>query len=71
MKTRTPREHLNDYTDAAREIELAGVAIKVLEGLRSAEGARCIKLLEGMQRRQIPLMDAAAAKLGAPYPGKG
>jgi hypothetical protein len=70
MKTKTPRDHLESYTDAAREIELAGVAIRVLEGLRSAEGARCIKLLEAMQRRQIPLLDAAAAKLGAPYPGK-
>jgi hypothetical protein len=70
MKTKTPREHLTDYTDAAREIELAGVAIRVLESLRSVEGLRCIKMLEAMQQRQIGRLDSAAAKLGAPYPTK-
>ena len=67
MDAKQRRKHLSDYTDAAREIELAGVAIKVLEGLRSAEGVRCIKLLEAMQQRQIRALDAAAANLGAPY----
>ena len=67
MDAKKRRQYLSEYTDAAREIELAGVAIKVLEGLRSAEGARCIKLLESMQQRQIRLLDAAAANLGAPY----
>lgn len=70
MKTKTPRQYLADYTDAAREIELAGAAIRLLESMRSAEGARCIKLLETAQQRHLVRMDCAAANLGAPYPGK-
>lgn len=63
------RDHLNDYTDAAREIEIAGVAIKALECMRSVEAARAIKMLHVAQQRHLKRLDAAAAKLGAPYPG--
>lgn len=64
------RRILNDYTDAARQLELAGVAINVLEGMNTAEAAKAIKLLERGQQRLVVLLDAAAAKLGAPYPTK-
>lgn len=62
------RQHLVAYTSAAREIELAAVAVKVLEGMRSAEALKAIALLQRCQSRQVILLDSAAAKLGAPYP---
>lgn len=66
--TMARRQHLVDYTSAAREIELAAVAVKVLEGMRSAEALKAIALLRRCQSRQLSLLDAAAANLGAPYP---
>ena len=62
------RKALNDYTDAAREIELAGVAIGILETMRSKAAARCIKVLLKNQHSMLTKLDRAAAKLGAPYP---
>ena len=67
MDQKKQREHLNDYTNAARQIELAGVAIRVLEGMNVPEALRAIKTLERSQQKQLALMDAAAEKLGAPY----
>src|SRR5574337_946761 len=34
MDTKKQRQHLRDYTDAARQIELAGMAILILEGMK-------------------------------------
>lgn len=66
---KTRRKHLNDYSDAAREIEVAGIAVDVLEKLRFTPAVdRCIKLLQAGQQRQLKKLDAAATKLGAPYP---
>lgn len=71
MTTRkTPRQHLEAYTDAARQIELAGVAINVLEGMNSREAAAAISVLTRGQQRHLKRLDAAAAALGAPYPSK-
>lgn len=70
MSTKTQRKHLEDYTDAAREIELSGAAVSVLEGMRSAEAQRAIKLMHTVQQRRLKHLDAAAEKLGAPYPTK-
>jgi hypothetical protein len=65
------REHLRAYTAAARAMELHEVAITVLEGAATIEAARAIILLKRAQVRQLNLLDAAAAKLGAPYPSSG
>lgn len=62
------REHLQTYTAAARALELHEVAINVLEGANTTEAARAITILKRAQHRQLRLLDAAAAKLGAPYP---
>ena len=68
MKTR--RDYLNDYTDAAREIELAGCCISILEGMRGSAATRCIKAMQQEQQRALKRLDAAAVALGAPYPAK-
>lgn len=68
MKAKTSRDHLNDYTHALRQIELAGAAIAVLETMNTDEASQAVKLLNSGQKKLIRRMDAAAAKLGAPYP---
>jgi ATPase subunit of ABC transporter with duplicated ATPase domains len=70
-RTRRQRLLLNVYTEAARNIELTQVAIVVLEGVNTIAAQTAIRTLKGGQRKQLKLMDAAAAKLGAPYPGSG
>jgi hypothetical protein len=67
MDAKTQRKHLNDYTQAARNIELNEAAIKLLGDLITMEAASAIKVLKRGQQRQLKLLDAAAAKLGAPY----
>lgn len=67
MDAKVKRKHLDEYTDAAREIELAGICINVLETLRDPVGQRCVKALKASQQRQIKRLDKAAEKLGAPY----
>jgi hypothetical protein len=67
MDTKKQREHLRAYTLAARQIELAGVAIGVLEGMNTREASQAIKTLQRGQQRQLKLLDAAAERLGAPY----
>jgi len=62
------RKHLNDYTDAARQIELAGACINVLEMMRGTTAERCIKALRAEQHRSLTRLDKAAERLGAPYP---
>lgn len=68
MGAKTQREHLGDYTRAARQIELVHVAISVLEPLHGARVLRAIKILQQDQQASLKCLDAAAAKLGAPYP---
>jgi hypothetical protein len=67
MDKKTRRKHLNEYTEAARQIELAAVAICVLEGLDGAAAVRCIAALQKEQQRALKRMDRCAEMLGAPY----
>lgn len=62
------RESLRAYTAAARALELHETAMAVLETAGTKEAARAIAVLRRAQQRQLKLLDAAAAKLGAPYP---
>jgi len=67
MDTKTKRKYLRDYTCAARNLELAGVALTILEGMNTREAASAVNALQRGQKRQLKLLDAAAAKLGVPY----
>jgi hypothetical protein len=67
MDAKTKRKHLCDFQAAAREIELAGVCIVILEGMHDPVGQRCIKALNASSQRQLKMLDKAAEKLGAPY----
>jgi len=67
MDQKKQRHHLAVYTLAARQIELAGVAIRVLEGMNTREAVQAIRILERGQQVQLKRLDAAAEKLGAPY----
>lgn len=71
MDTKKQREHLDQHTRAVRDIELTEAAINILESVSGAEAQRCIKRLKAEQQRQLRRIDAAAAKLGAPYSGHG
>jgi len=66
----TQREHLNAYTTAVRDLELTDTAIEILERVTGVASQRCIKALKAEQQRHLKRLDVAAAKLGAPYPGK-
>jgi hypothetical protein len=68
MDPKTQRKHLTEYTDAARQIELAGVCINVLEAMRGDIAVRCINALKAEQQRALKKLDKAAERLGAPYP---
>lgn len=67
MDTKRQRQHLRDYTQAYRDIEIFGAAITLLENLPASEAATAIRVLRRGQQRQLKSLDAAAAKLGAPY----
>ena len=58
------RKHLNEYTDAARQIELAQVCINVLEAMRGNTATRCIRALKAEQQSALTKMDRAAELLG-------
>lgn len=60
------RKHLRDYTAAHRDIELTGAAIEILEKVSGTQ--RVIATLQKMQGKHLVRLDAAAGKLGAPYP---
>lgn len=63
---RKRRAYLDIYTDAARQIELAGAAILILEMMQGAAALRCIKALQSDQQRALVRLDRAAENLGAP-----
>ena len=67
MDAKKQRQHLRDYTEAARNLELHGAAIRVLEGLLTPEAAAAIRVLKRGQQKQLKRLDAAAERLGAPY----
>lgn len=62
---KTKRKHLRNYSAAYRDIELTGVAIEILEKVSGTQ--RVIAALNKLQSKQLSMIDAAAAKLGAPY----
>ena len=59
------RKHLNDYGAARRNIELTEAAIDLLEKVTGAQ--KVIATLKKSQQKHLTKLDAAAAKLGAPY----
>lgn len=60
------RAHLDTYTHAARQIELAEVAIEVLERMNASEATRAINILKRGQQRYLRWLDAAEVKLTDP-----
>ena len=67
MARNKQREYLREYRNAARHLEVSHAAIRALEGLNSREAMQAIRVLMRGQQRQLKLLDAAAAKLDAPY----
>ena len=67
MDAKRQRQWLMEYTKAARNLELNEAAINLIEGLGTRESGAAVKVLKRGQQRQLKLLDAAAAKLGAPY----
>lgn len=65
MDAKTKRKHLNDYSHAHRDIELTEAAILLLEKVSNAQTV--VKALKKKQIMHLRRIDAAAAKLGAPY----
>lgn len=59
------RKHLNDYKAANRDLELTEAAIKILERVSTAGSV--VATLKRKQQIHLRRLDAAAAKLGAPY----
>jgi hypothetical protein len=66
----TKRQILGEYTEAARNIEMTGMAIDILDRLRFKAAQTAIRTLRREQQRQLVKLDRAAAALGAPYGGK-
>lgn len=62
------RKALNDYKEAHKDIELTEAAITLLE--RVTGMGRTVAGLKNKQHQHLARMDAAAAKLGAPYEGR-
>lgn len=69
MSLTEKRRHLDDYHRASRDMELAQVCIDILEQMQDKARTKCIKELKAAQQRQLRELDAAAERLGAPYPG--
>ena len=65
------RKILMEYASASRNIELAHAATLLLECMNAPEASKAIAILQRCQQKQLVKLDAAAKKLGAPYPGKG
>lgn len=61
------RQHLDEHQRAQRDIELTEVAINILE--RTSNSSAVIRTLRKKQYSYLKKLDAAAAKLGAPYIG--
>lgn len=65
MDTKETRKHLAEHARASKDIELTEAAINILERVKGCEGV--ITTLKKKQQIQLRRIDAAAAKLGAPY----
>lgn len=66
MNNTPAHKALRDYQVAHRDIELAGLAIDILNKLNDKAGNECVKKLLASQQRSLRKMDSAAAKLVAP-----
>jgi len=60
------RKHLDDYSSAHTDLDLTDAAINLLERVNGT--ARIVSLLKKSQQKHLAKLDAAAEKLGAPYP---
>ncbi|MEY2875854.1 MAG: hypothetical protein RLZZ373_3225 [Pseudomonadota bacterium] len=60
------RKALDDHKTACRDIELTEAAITLLERVTGSQ--RAVAALKRSQHRHLARLDAAAEKLGAPYP---
>jgi len=67
MDAKTKRKHLNDFKEAAKNIEFAEICIGFLERMPRDPAQRIIKTLKAEQKKYLTKMDYNAAKLGAPY----
>ena len=56
-----------EHDRAVMVINLNGAAIGVLEMIGTEAASRCIAVLGRDQQRVLKIIDATAAKLGAPY----
>lgn len=65
MDAKTKRRHLNEYSNALRDIELTQLAIDLME--RVGNSATIVEALKKKRHAHLRKMDSAAAKLGAPY----
>ena len=65
------REILERYTDHHRDMELADMAIEIIERMSGRYSRlRIVAALKAGQQRSLVGMDKAAEQLGAPYPAK-
>jgi acyl CoA:acetate/3-ketoacid CoA transferase alpha subunit len=67
MDTKTRRKYLIEHNDAARQIELSGAAIAILEMMNTRVATKAIQALKRDSQRHLKRLDSSAAKLGAPY----
>lgn len=71
MNAKKMRSLLNAYHEGARKMELAEACISLLEILRGEAAQRCIQEMKSVQQEALTQMDAAAERMGAPYPKAG
>lgn len=68
MSAKSKRAILLEYQEEVRNLELSEAAINLLEQVQGRAAQRCIETLKRDQCRMVRRLDAAAGKLGAPYP---
>jgi hypothetical protein len=66
---KTQRDWLDEYSKAARDIEISEAAITVLAACSHRAARVAVAALKNGQQGCLRRLDAAAARLGAPYPG--
>jgi hypothetical protein len=66
---KTQRDWLNEYGKAVRDIEVSEAAITMLEACSHRAARVAAAALKTGQQVCLRRLDAAAAKLGAPYQG--
>ena len=67
--TTKQRQHLHEYSQYHRDIELTETAITILERTTQTRNVvSVIRRLKQEQQHHLNQLDKAAASLGAPYP---